>query len=153
MIRTMSRVLLGATMLAALALTGCQSSEGGKSEAAKPARTVGYFKVTGAKPENDFVIALKKPEQIEAARAIVSGAETAKVRVSGIVVPGKVAWNKPWSFYVDPDSISFFELGSVTCSAATSTVEARLSEVGGSFLPGRRWCPFSAKVSEEITVP
>ena len=148
MIRMMSRVLLSATMLAALALAGCQSSDG-----SKPARNVAYFKVSGAKPENDFVIALKKPEQIEAARAIVSGAETAKVRVSGIVVPGKVAWNKPWSFYVDPDSISFFELGSVTCSAATSTVEARLSEVGGSFLPGRRWCPFSSRVSEEISVP
>jgi len=151
MIRTMSHVLLGATMLAALALAGCQSSDGAKP--AQAARTVAYFKVSGAKPENDFVIALKKPEQIEAARAIVSGAETAKVRVNGIVVPGKVAWNKPWSFYVDPDSISFFELGSVGCSAATSTVEARLSEVGGSFLPGRRWCPFSSRVSEEIAAP
>jgi hypothetical protein len=36
------------------------------------------------------------------------------------------------------------------CDAATTYVEEHLDEVGGAFLPGRRWCPWSSRVLEEI---
>lgn len=147
MTRRHSVSTLAAAALAVAMLAGCQS---------KPEETdhaVAYFKVAGAQDKESFVIALKDPERIAAARAIVGGQETAKVHVSGLVVPGTVAWNAPWHFYLHPDSISFFELSVVTCSAKTSYVEEHLSEVGGAFLPGRRWCPFSLKVSEEIPAP
>jgi hypothetical protein len=147
MIRKQSLSMLAAMALAVAMLTGCQSKPEGTGH------SVAYFRVAGAQDKESFVIALKDPETIAEARAIVSGQETAKVHVTGLVVPGTVAWNAPWHFYVHPDSISFFELSVVTCSATTSYVEQHLSEVGGAFLPGRRWCPFSLKVSEEIPAP
>jgi hypothetical protein len=36
------------------------------------------------------------------------------------------------------------------CDAATSYVEEHLAEVGGAFLPGRRWCPWSSRVIAEV---
>ena len=147
MIHMLSRSKFAAVLLAVAMLYGCQSKPG------ETGRPTAYFKVAGAQDAESFVIALKDPALIKQARAIVSGEEKAKVRVTGLVIPGTVAWNKPWHFYLHPDSISFFELSAVTCSAKTSYVEAHLSEVGGAFLPGRRWCPFSLKVSEEIPAP
>ena len=147
MIRKPSLSMLTAAALALVMLWGCQSKhpdgDGGPA----------YFKVTGPEPQDTLVIMLKNPDMIAAARAIAGGQEQTKVHVTGLVVPGQLAYNAPWHFYVDPDSISFFEMAIEVCDAATTYVEAHLDEVGGSFLPGRRWCPWSSKVSEEIPAP
>jgi hypothetical protein len=70
--------------------------------------------------------------------------------VTGLVVAEAVPYNKPWSFHLDPTSISFAEMSIEVCDAATTYVEEHLAEVGGAFLPGRRWCPWSSRVIEEV---
>lgn len=133
--RTM--LLLAATAI----LAGCQSaSDSGTA----------YFKVAGPTEADTFVIAVNDPATIAEARAIASGQEQSKVHVTGLVVNGAVPYNAPWSFHLHPASISFFEASIEVCDAATSYVEEHLAEVGGAFLPGRRWCPWSSRVVEEV---
>ncbi|HKP22960.1 MAG TPA: hypothetical protein VJV39_03800 [Dongiaceae bacterium] len=122
-------------------MTGCQSTKD-QSETA-------YFKVAGATAADTFVIALTDPAGIAEARALASGQEPSK-HVTGLIVAEAVPYNAPWSFHLDPASISFFEMSIEVCDAATSYVEAHLAEVGGAFLPGRRWCPWSSRVIEEV---
>ena len=128
-------------LLAAIAmLTGCQGT--------KDAGTA-YFKVAGATEADTFVIALTDPATIAEARTLASGREPSK-HVTGLVVAAPAPYNAPWSFHLDPASISFAEMSIEVCDAATSYVETHLAEVGGAFLPGRRWCPWSSRVVEEI---
>jgi hypothetical protein len=108
-----------------------------------------YFKVAGATEADTFVIALTDPTLIAEARAEAAGQEPVK-HVTGLVVAEAASYNAPWSFHLDPASISFAEMSIEVCDAATSYVEEHLAEVGGAFLPGRRWCPWSSRVIEEI---
>jgi hypothetical protein len=134
----MKRTLL---LLAAIVLSaGCQSTK--DSETA-------YFKVAGATEADTFVIALTDPATIAEARASVSGQEPSK-HVTGLVVAESVPYNAPWRFHLDPASISFAEMSIEVCDAATTYVEEHLAEVGGAFLPGRRWCPWSSRVIAEV---
>jgi hypothetical protein len=128
-------------LLAAMAiLSGCHGAA--DSDTA-------YFKVAGATEADTFVIALTDPATIAEARALASGQEPSK-HVTGLVVAEAVPYNAPWSFHLDPDSISFAEMSIEVCDAATTYVEEHLAEVGGAFLPGRRWCPWSSRVVEEV---
>ena len=129
--------LLLATMAV---LSGCHS--------ASDPGTV-YFKVAGATEADTFVIALTDPATIAEARALASGQEPSK-HVTGLVVAEAVPYNTPWRFHLDPASISFAEMSIEVCDAATSYVEEHLAEVGGAFLPGRRWCPWSSRVIAEV---
>ena len=108
-----------------------------------------YFKVAGATEADTFVIALTDPATIAEARALASGQEPSK-HVTGLVVAEPAPYNAPWSFHLDSASISFAEMSIEVCDAATSYVEEHLAEVGGAFLPGRRWCPWSSRVIAEI---
>lgn len=130
--------LLLLTMLAGL--SGCHS-------ASEPGTT--YFKLAGATDADTFVIALTDPAVIAEARAQANGHEPSK-HVTGLVIAEAVSYNAPWSFHLDPASISFAEMSIEVCDAATSYVEEHLEEVGGAFLPGRRWCPWSSRVIEEV---
>ena len=129
-------------MLAAIALlSGCQTANDQPGTA--------YFKVAGATKADTFVIALTDPATIAEARAMASGQAPSR-HVTGLVVAEAVPYNAPWSFHLDPGSISFAEMSIEVCDAATSYVEAHLAEVGGAFLPGRRWCPWSSRVIAEV---
>jgi hypothetical protein len=128
-------------LLAMLAgLSGCHS-------ASEPGTA--YFKLAGATDADTFVIALTDPAVIAEARAQANGHEPSK-HVTGLVIAEAVPYNAPWSFHLDPASISFAEMSIEVCDAATSYVEEHLEEVGGAFLPGRRWCPWSSRVIEEV---
>lgn len=123
-----------------LMLAGCQSADHAG---------IAYFKVAGATEADTFVIALADPALIAEARAQAGGREPVK-HVTGVVVAEAVPYNAPWSFHLDPGSIAFAEMSIEVCDAATSYVEAHLAEVGGEFLPSRRWCPWSSRVIAEV---
>jgi hypothetical protein len=122
-------------------LFGCQSTKDGPAAA--------YFKVAGATEADAFVIALTDPAIVAEARALVSEQAPSK-HVTGLVVAEAAPYNAPWSFHLDPASISFAEMSIEVCDAATNYVEEHLAEVGGAFLPGRRWCPWSSRVIAEV---
>ncbi|WP_291688219.1 calmodulin [Bradyrhizobium sp.] len=98
------------------------------------------FAVSDGAAKETFFIRLTDPVRIAEARAIVSGKETTRVAVAGVVVTEPAAYNQPWHFHLAPESISFFKQAIEVCDATTSYVEAHLDEVGGAFLPGNKWC-------------
>jgi uncharacterized protein (TIGR03437 family) len=110
-----------------------------------------YFEVNASSQR--FVIRLTDPRLIQEARNIVHGRQNDRVSVTGWIVKAPAPYNPGWSFHVDPNSISFFSLATEVCDAAVPYVEEHLAEVGGAFLPGNRWCPWSSKVAREIPEP
>lgn len=109
-----------------------------------------YFMISDGKSQDSFVIALTNPDKIQQARAIANGAEHRAVHVSGTIVKAAAPYNPAWHFYLAPASISFFESAIEVCDATTSNVEGNLQKVGGAFLPGSYWCPWSSKVTREV---
>lgn len=60
------------------------------------------------------------------------------------------SYNPGWDFQYDPDTVSFFAIAIEVCDATTNYVNDYLDEVGGAFLPGLFWCPWSSKLTKEI---
>ncbi|EFA82880.1 conserved hypothetical protein [Heterostelium album PN500] len=97
---------------------------------------------------DEFVIKLTDPSRIAEAREIIR--TNATKGVMGIIVKQPVWYNFQWNYYLDPASITFFEMAMEVCDASVSYTEEHLSEVGTDFLPGNRWCPWSSKLVREI---
>jgi hypothetical protein len=115
-----------------------------------------YFSFTDGKSTkrrgqlDTFIIRLDDPDKIQTARAILAGKEQATVHVMGRIISKKAAYNRDWSFYLAPYSISFFENAMEVCDASISYTEEHLDEVGGAFLPGNIWCPWSSLLMKEL---
>lgn len=114
-------------------------------------RVVLYFMFTDGK--DNFVFKLSDPKKILEVRDILSGKEKRKTHVSGVVVTKQEPYNLPWHYHLDPSSVSFFQNSIEICDATIQFVEDHLAEVGGSFLPGNRWCPWSSKLVKEVYYP
>ncbi|TQM29489.1 calmodulin [Nocardia bhagyanarayanae] len=98
----------------------------------------------------EFIIRLTNEQRIEEARRILSGEEQMSVHVMGRIRKQTVDYNPGWSFYLDPDTITFFTMAIEVCDAAINYVEDHLDEACGAFLPGCFWCPWSSKLTREI---
>jgi hypothetical protein len=111
-----------------------------------------YFEfITPPDPDTTtFTIKLTDAEQIAHARRILSGKETPARHVSGIIVKTPAPYNPPWKFHLSPESIHFFEVATEVCDATIQYVADHLAEVGGAFLPGNRWCPWSSQLVREV---
>jgi hypothetical protein len=109
------------------------------------------FDMGGYGPEGQgFVIKLVQPEKISHARRILAGEETNKVHVVGKVIKRPVDYNPGWSYHLQPESIDFFQVAIEVCDANMQYVEDHLDEVGGAFLPGAIWCPWTSKLTREV---
>lgn len=113
-----------------------------------------YFVFEQMSPEGellDFVFAIHDEEKIAEARAILRDSQALKNHVQGIVIPEPAPYNPRWSYHLDPDMVSFFELQTEVCDANATYVEEHLDEIGGSTLPKSFWCPWSSRLVREIT--
>jgi hypothetical protein len=99
-----------------------------------------------------FAFELTVPELADEARNILSGTPTNDTHVKGTIVKEPVAYNAPWSFHLDPNTIQFFREATEVCDAGIQFVEDHLSDVGGSFLPGNCWCPWGSRLLAELAV-
>jgi len=99
----------------------------------------------------EFVFELKNLVIIAEARQILANPGTLKNHVQGKIVASPAAYNPNWSFHLDPDTIGFFEMQIEVCDANVSYVEDHLDEIGGSTLPHNFWCPWSSKLTKEIS--
>jgi hypothetical protein len=99
----------------------------------------------------EFIVRLESPQRIEEARRILSGEETMSVHVMGRVRKQTAPYNPGWSFYLDPDTITFFTVAIEVCDASITYVEDHLDEACGPFLPGCFWCPWSSRLTREVT--
>ncbi len=68
----------------------------------------------------------------------------------GTIIAKPADYNSPWSWHLDPKTISFFEMAAEVCDCNVSYLEKHLTEIGGPFLPNNVWCPWSSKVIEEV---
>ncbi|EGC29615.1 hypothetical protein DICPUDRAFT_42628 [Dictyostelium purpureum] len=108
------------------------------------------FKTHGSK--HDFVFKLTDLNKIEMARDILSGKETENTHVMGrIKLKGK-DYNPHYSFHLDPDQTSFFKFAIEVCDATLQYAEENIDEVGGAFLPGNIFCPWSSQLTKEVKI-
>jgi hypothetical protein len=113
---------------------------------------VAYFRFDYPPDPATFVFALSDPYKIQQARDILAG-EAEPLHVAGEIIKSPVPYNLPWSYHLDPASISFFSQAIEVCDAAIQEVENRLDEACSSFLPGCQWCPWGSRLLEEVTAP
>ncbi|KAM9983496.1 hypothetical protein ACTFIY_000232 [Dictyostelium cf. discoideum] len=109
-----------------------------------------YFGLKTHGIENDFIIKLTDSGKIQKARDILSGKETDEVHVMGRIKKRNESYNPHFSFIIDPDTVTFFNIAIEVCDATTNYVEDHLDEVCGAFLPGCFWCPWSSKLTKEV---
>ena len=92
-----------------------------------------------------FTFKLTDPAKIAQARSLIGQHKI----VSGLIIKSPATFNRPWSYQLGPSSISFADFAVEVCDANIQDVEAHLAEVGGSYLPGNRWCPWGARLLRE----
>ena len=110
-----------------------------------------YFAFTQpSSPGVEFVIQLNDEERIQKALDILSGKEKNAIHVHGRLVKRRESYNPRFDFYLDPDTISFFEVAIEVCDANMMYVNDHLDEACGAFLPGCHWCPWDSKLTREI---
>jgi hypothetical protein len=99
----------------------------------------------------DFIFKLTNDQRIEEARRILSGEETMSTHVMGRIRKRPELYNPGWDFSLDPDTISFFTIAIEVCDSSIEYLNDHLDEACGAFLPGCIWCPWSSKLTREIT--
>jgi hypothetical protein len=142
----MQGLLVAVVVLLSGVAFGAVAAEGRANQKGKPA----YFVFRDATRTNEFVIRLKSPAQIRHARALLAGTTTERRHVGGIIIKRPAAYNPRWSYHLAPKSIEFFDFAAEVCDANMLYVQQHLSQVGGAFLPGNRWCPWSSTLVREI---
>lgn len=108
-----------------------------------------YFKFDYPPYPETFVFELTDPDKIQMARQMLAG-ESPDRHVMGTIVKQAAAYNQPWSFYLAPETITFFEFAIEACDAPIRYVEDHLDEACGAFLPGCQWCPWASRLLAEV---
>jgi hypothetical protein len=110
-----------------------------------------YFAFETNDRSGEFVFMLTKDDLIAHARRVLNGEEQMEVHVNGRIIKKKAPYNPKWSFHFDPDTIRFFTQAIEVCDANIQYVEDHLDEACGAFLPGCNWCPWSSRLTKEVT--
>lgn len=110
-----------------------------------------YFQFDYPPNPETFIFALSDPDKIQEARDILNGRRPSR-HIMGKIVKVPADYNPPWSYYLDPPSITFFDFAIEVCDAAIQQVELHLNEACGSFLPGCVWCPWGSRLIAEVGV-
>ncbi|WP_437727156.1 BP74-related protein [Sorangium sp. So ce861] len=99
----------------------------------------------------EFIFETTDEARIAHARRILSGEEPHEVHVMGRIVKRPAPYNPGWSYHLDPATIAFFSVAIEVCDASATYVEDHLDEACGAFLPGCHWCPWSSKLTREVS--
>ncbi len=116
---------------------------------AAPSRTEAIFQVRACRgspqaPDGEvFRILLRDTRLIAQARAFV-GAGNRRI-VAGTLVRGDGGFNAPWSWHLDPESVSFPEAAVELCDGCPSFVEAN----GGTWGSGS-FCPWNSEIIAQV---
>ena len=103
-----------------------------------------------------FVVKLSDPKTIEHARDLVYERTTNYPHIQGNIVKKADPMNIPWTFTLDPDSVSFFNGkdsrngNSTACDIGIRWAEYYLDDVCNYILPDCFWCPTNSTLIEEI---
>ncbi|OII66912.1 MULTISPECIES: calmodulin-binding protein [unclassified Streptomyces] len=143
----MRRITQRISTLTATALMAFTSSSPAQGRAQAAAA---YFEFTDTSRQR-FVIKLTDPARIGEARALLSSGEDK--HVMGRIVKRRAPYNARWSYHLAPDTINFFHYAVEVCDATIPYVEEHVAEVGGAFLPGGHWCPWTSRLVREVPPP
>ncbi len=110
-----------------------------------------YFQIGDASGDS-LVVRIVQPAAIQKARAILAGSSPPAI-MTGKLVLAPAFYNPKWHFHVDPLTIAFADAAIEVCDSSIRGIEQALPDVGGSLLPGLRWCPWTTKVLAEIPTP
>ena len=100
---------------------------------------------------NEFIVQVTDPEIASAFRLmIVNSMPQPPVAFKGTVEAGRAPYNEAWAFHVRPETLQLTHIEPEVCDASPEYIEGHLHEVGGSFLPGATWCPWSFRISREV---
>lgn len=146
----MRRITRQLGVLVSAVLLALTATQAGALVTATPAAAsnTAYFNLrdhTGS----DFVVRLTDPQTIDEARDIVAN-ELPKL-VIGQIIKSPAPYNPQWSFHYDPTSITFNDMATEVCDATIPYVEEHLDEAGDAFLPDLNWCPWTGRLTAEIT--
>lgn len=101
--------------------------------------------------QKELIFELTDEAKIQKARDIISGKEEYETHVMGRIVKRQVPYNPNWSYHIDPNSIQFFAMAIEVCDATIPYVEDHLDEACGAFLPGCYWCPWTSRITREVS--
>lgn len=104
-----------------------------------------YFLFHSPPRTDTFVIKLTDPQKIQEARDII--ASNAPKIVMGTLIKQPVYYNSPWSYHLDPKSISFSDGAIELCDANMRYLEENLIDAYSA------WCPWSSRLLREIPPP
>ncbi|MGW7416773.1 BP74-related protein [Streptomyces sp. NPDC054863] len=135
---------LSALAAAALFASTLQTGQAGAADSAA------YFNMRDI-TRSDFTIKITDPETIQKARDIVESGDPQIV--IGRIIKRQASYNPRWSFHYNPETIQFAPQAIEVCDATIPYVEDHLDEAGGPFLPGLYWCPWTGRLTEEVTAP
>ncbi|KQT57194.1 hypothetical protein ASG52_03795 [Methylobacterium sp. Leaf456] len=110
-----------------------------------------YFTFTDVTKET-FVVRIDDSALVAHARSLIAGTTTDGRHIAGTVVTAPGDYNIGWSYRIDPASVGFFDMSFEVGDATMRYVERHLDEVGGHFLPGNRWTPWSSELVDELKV-
>jgi len=109
------------------------------------------FKLTGH--EDTFIFKLNNSTKIQKARDILNGIETENIRVAGYINQEPVEYNPPWSYYLAPNSVYFFQQAIELCDAEIGYLEETLEEYCRQYPQGKcQWCPWGSVLIEEVDI-
>ena len=91
--------------------------------------------------DETFIILMMDPEAIQDAKARFEGKNS--MFPIGTLVRGDGGFNSPWSWHLDPDTVSMTEVAIELCSGRPSDVEA---DVDYWIDTVRSFCPWSAEI-------
>ncbi|EGG17853.1 hypothetical protein DFA_08854 [Cavenderia fasciculata] len=93
------------------------------------------FRTHGSK--HDFIFKLSEVEKIEHTRKLLKDNRNEQpIHVMGRIKKTQKDYNPYYSFHLDPDTITFFDMSIGVCDSTLQYVEEHLDQVGGAFLPG-----------------
>lgn len=116
---------------------------------AQPATEAAFFQFDYPPYPERFIFELTDPATIQEARDILSGQLPSR-HIMGLIVKTPVDYNAPWSYHLDPASVSFFNSAIEQCDAAIQYVEDHLGQVGDTILPDYIWCPWGSRLVAEV---
>ncbi|KAI8369771.1 hypothetical protein BD560DRAFT_490041 [Blakeslea trispora] len=103
-----------------------------------------------------MVVKLCDPKLIAHARDLVYGRTTKDPHIQGKIVKKADPINYPWSYTLDPNSVSFFSGkntrngNSSACDIGIRWAEYYLDDICHYKLPDCFWCPTNSTMIEEI---
>lgn len=137
--RRLIAVYISAFLVTATVLTGVPThGQNGQPQEA-------FFVFACSPNPETFIFKLTDPQRIQEAREIL--ANGSPKFVSGTIIKQPAYYNSPWSYHLDPKSISFADFAVEVCDASIRYIEDNRDAAYPA------WCPWQSRLIKEIPPP